>query len=185
MTDTVLPVSVQTGRIGPIVGPHHQLGGPSEAHISAQPAQAIEEARLPQPDVEPRRPGSGSLPSGQGPEAALGLIWRIRDRRTFARLRTEGWRGRSGPVTVTYLPEPATSPNSPPRVAFSVGKRVGAATVRNRVRRRLRAAMVERSEAALLKPGAYLVSAGPGLVASDWATLGARLDEALARAHQS
>ncbi|MCP5025265.1 MAG: ribonuclease P protein component [Actinomycetia bacterium] len=113
------------------------------------------------------------------------MIWRIRDRRTFARLRIEGQRGRSGPVTVTFLPDPPPESDLPPRVAFSVGKRVGTATVRNRVRRRLRAAMVERSELAGLRPGTYLVSAGPGLVATNWSTLGSRLDEALAKAHRS
>ncbi|MCP3913206.1 MAG: ribonuclease P protein component [Actinomycetia bacterium] len=150
----------------------------------------MEEARLPAADVEPWRSGGHSLPSGQGPEAALGLIWRIRDRRTFARLRTEGQRGRSGPVTVTYLPEAAKGAKMPPRVAFSTGKRVGVATVRNRVRRRLRSAMNERTSAdrspeVRLRSGSYLVSSGPGLVDADWESLQEHLDRALSRAHGS
>ncbi len=50
-------------------------------------------------------------------------------------------------------------PNSePPRVAFSVGRSVGDAVTRNRVRRRLRAAV--REHARTLVPGAaYLVGA--------------------------
>jgi ribonuclease P protein component len=45
-----------------------------------------------------------------------------------------------------------------PRVAYAVGKRVGNAVARNRLRRRLRAAT---SGAEGLRTGAYLVSAGP------------------------
>lgn len=50
--------------------------------------------------------------------------------------------------------------SGPPRVAYAIGKRAGNAVARNRLRRRLRAAM--RDQAALLEPGsAYLVSAEP------------------------
>lgn len=46
----------------------------------------------------------------------------------------------------------------PPRIAFAVPRSVGSAVVRNKVRRRLRAAM--RSHATLLAPGkVYLVGA--------------------------
>jgi ribonuclease P protein component len=52
---------------------------------------------------------------------------------------------------------PATEP---PRVAFAVGRTVGNAVVRNRVRRRMRAAV--REHGALLEPGwGYLVRVGP------------------------
>ena len=44
------------------------------------------------------------------------------------------------------------------RVAYAVGRRSGGAVVRNRIRRRLRAAV---GQAGHLAPGAYLVSAGP------------------------
>ena len=48
----------------------------------------------------------------------------------------------------------------PPRVAYAVGRSVGNAVERNRIRRRLRA--VVRAHADRLVPGtAYLVSAGP------------------------
>jgi ribonuclease P protein component len=45
------------------------------------------------------------------------------------------------------------------RVAYSLNRRLGGAVERNRLRRRLRAAM---QEADSLKPGAYLVSASAG-----------------------
>jgi ribonuclease P protein component len=48
----------------------------------------------------------------------------------------------------------------PPRVAYAVGRSVGNAVARNRLRRRLRAAVAGRSDD--LRPDtAYLVSAGP------------------------
>ena len=86
----------------------------------------------------------------------MGRLWRIRDRATFAELRRHGRRGRSGPVAVTWLP--ATS-EDPPRVAFSVGRRVGTAVVRNRLRRRLQAWL--REHAGELAGGAYLVTVDP------------------------
>ena len=53
-----------------------------------------------------------------------------------------------------------TGTDEPPRVAFAVGRRCGGAVVRNRVRRRLRAAVRESRE--LLEPGhAYLFAAAP------------------------
>lgn len=44
-------------------------------------------------------------------------------------------------------------------MGFVVGRRVGPAVVRNRLRRRLRALM--RAAAPRLAPGAYLIGAGP------------------------
>lgn len=60
-----------------------------------------------------------------------------------------------GAVTVTYL----AGGTGPPRVAYTVGRRVGGAVVRNQLRRRLRAIVTERASA--LEPGAYLIGAAP------------------------
>lgn len=83
---------------------------------------------------------------------------RISDRATFEALRRRGRRARQGPVTVTFV---ALEEGSHPTVAYAVGRRVGPAVVRNRVRRRLRAAV---GTVAGLKPGAYLVGADPEAV---------------------
>ena len=85
--------------------------------------------------------------------AAVGATWRVRDRATFAALRS-GRRGHAGPVRVMWLPEPGAT--TPPRLAFAVGRRVGGAVARNRVRRQLRAVAAELAPA--LEPGAYLVA---------------------------
>jgi len=83
------------------------------------------------------------------------VAWRIRDRATFEALRRSAGRARRGPVTVTY----ADAGSAPaPRVAYAVGRRSGTAVTRNRIRRRLRAAMAQVDG---LGPGAYLVAAGP------------------------
>jgi ribonuclease P protein component len=60
-------------------------------------------------------------------------------------------------VTVTFVPG---SDADPPRVAYAVGRGVGGAVVRNRLRRRLRAVVTELG----LRPGAYLVGAAPEAV---------------------
>lgn len=59
-------------------------------------------------------------------------------------------------MTVTWAP---VLPTAPPQVGFAVGKRVGGAVQRNRLRRRLRAIATE--VAADLTPGAYLIGAAP------------------------
>ena len=81
-------------------------------------------------------------------------VLRVSDRSSFARLRTTDMRARSGPVSVSFCPCGA-----PPvtQVAYAVGRTVGTAVVRNRLRRRLRAVVAEVSPG--MAPGVYLVSA--------------------------
>jgi ribonuclease P protein component len=66
----------------------------------------------------------------------------------------------------------------PPRVAYAVGRGVGGAVARNRVRRRLRAAT--RAHAGVLIPGrAYLVGATPAAVSTPYRDLSTSLHDAL------
>ena len=68
--------------------------------------------------------------------------------------------------------------SEPPRVAYAIGRGVGGAVVRNRVRRRLRAAT--RSHAAELLPGhAYLVGAAPAASRQTYAELSSALGDTL------
>jgi ribonuclease P protein component len=90
--------------------------------------------------------------------------WRIRDRATFESLRRSRWRAHRGAVRITYVPEPGPSRA---RVSYAVGRRVGHAVTRNRIRRRLRPIMA----ALPLAPGAYLVAAGPEVLGADSLTL--------------
>ena len=58
-----------------------------------------------------------------------------------------------------YVPEPDVVP---PCVAFAIGRAVGSAVARNRVRRRLRAALELLAGPPLLANGLLLVGARPG-----------------------
>ncbi len=86
-------------------------------------------------------------------------------------LRRSGTRVRAGAVTMTYV-APSAPTDEPPRVAFAIGRRVGAAVVRNRVRRRLRSILRELAvEPGQLPSGAYLISVQPRAVTSTFAQL--------------
>jgi ribonuclease P protein component len=107
-----------------------------------------------------------------------GPLWRIRDRRTFRALRADGTRQRSGPVQVTVLPDPEAGVDgraAAPRLAFAIGRPVGPAVVRNRLRRQLRA----RARDLDLAHGAYLVHLSPAAAGLPGAALGTHLEEAL------
>jgi ribonuclease P protein component len=66
-----------------------------------------------------------------------------------------------------------------PRVAYSVGRRIGGAVVRNRLRRRLRAAVADIPG---LVPGAYLVGVSPGATALAYEDLKAQVTRAMTAA---
>ena len=72
-------------------------------------------------------------------------------------------------------PDPAT----PPRAGFAVGKPVGGAVVRNRVRRRLRSALRELQAADRLPGGTYLVAATAAAATLPWDELLADLGDAV------
>jgi ribonuclease P protein component len=89
------------------------------------------------------------------------LIRRIRDRRSFLRLQREGVRVRSRSLWCTYLSDPTATP---PRVAFAIGRAMGTATVRNRLRRRLRALLDQAARSNTVPPGLLLIGALPSAV---------------------
>ena len=71
-------------------------------------------------------------------------------------------------------------PAEPPRVAFAIGRKVGGAVVRNRLRRRLRHLVREVVPAP--GPGAWLISVGPGAAVLPYDQLGAALGRAICAA---
>ena len=91
----------------------------------------------------------------------------------FAALRRTRHRVRSGPLRVSWVPGPA---GSPPCVAYAIGKRVGPAVVRNRLRRRLRAVVLELRP----PPGDYLVACDPDAASLPFSDLKDLVSKALA-----
>ncbi len=89
------------------------------------------------------------------------MIDGIRDRATFAGFG-RGQRAVCGPLRLRYIrPSDASDQTQHARVAYAINRKVGSAVVRNRVRRRLRAALVEldRAGQGALPAGAYLFGA--------------------------
>jgi ribonuclease P protein component len=146
----------------------------SEAHLPAEHPQACQEARLSPSHVDASRSGDPSVATAQGPTPSVGLIWRIRDRATFTALARSRRRVRRGPITVTWAPG---DPAEPPRVAYAIGRRVGGATVRNRVRRRLRAIVGDLRPG--LGPGAWLIGAAPEVATLSYDELKSTVAKAL------
>lgn len=107
-------------------------------------------------------------------------LWRISDRRSFQALRRSRSRARSGCCTVTWLPP--IDPDLPPRAAFVVGRSVGGAVMRNRIRRRLRATLRELQASDCLPGGTYLLGATPDAASLPWAELLASVANAVQKA---
>ena len=69
-------------------------------------------------------------------DRSFGPEWRVRSRRDFAAIHAAKVRSESGPVLVYAMPNELGHC----RIGLSVGRRVGNAVVRNRVKRRIREA---------------------------------------------
>lgn len=67
-------------------------------------------------------------------------------------------------------------------VAFAIGRRTGTAVVRNRIRRRLKAALVELAAAGSVPSGSALVSGRPELATAPFAVVRSDLRRALQKA---
>lgn len=67
-------------------------------------------------------------------------------------------------------------------VAFAIGRRTGTAVLRNRIRRRLRAALGELASAGVVPAGPLLVSAAPPAATVPFPALRDDLARAIARA---
>lgn len=157
-----------------------EQGATSEAHVPAEQAPTGQEARLPPAHVDP---GGSTDHQGQapaGPSEAQRLIGPIGDRRTFESLQRRGVRASAGPLTVVLLPEPGSTTL---RVAYAVGRKVGGAVVRNRVRRRLRAALTDLGRVpGALPSGACLVIVRPAASEVGYQELRESLATAIGRA---
>jgi ribonuclease P protein component len=69
-----------------------------------------------------------------------------------------------------------------PRLAWAIGRRVGPAVTRNRLRRRLRSAAALLDQPEPLAPGSYLVALQPGAADLSYGELRDAFEAALRRA---
>jgi ribonuclease P protein component len=107
------------------------------------------------------------------------LIRPIRGRDAFARLSRDGSRIHGTSLWCSFLSDPAEG--SPPRVAYSIGRAVGPAVVRNRVRRRLRVLAAEAAAGGRLPSGWLLIGCRPSVVERTFDDLRRDLDSLLDR----
>ena len=160
-----------------------------EADVSAQQSEAQQDPRISGPDADAGWACGDPVASPARPQATRSLIWRVRDRATFDALAQARAR-RAGPVRVRSVPyrqgperpraegAGAGAPG-PPAVAYAIGRRSGNAVARNRLRRRLRAAVHEHHD--LLAPDtAYLIGADPSAATMTFAALSESIARALA-----
>lgn len=153
-----------------------------ETNLPAQEPSPSAQPRLPSPDVDPSGASHHQGSTPQGPPAAVRLIERIGDRATFVYLRRTGRRVRRGAITVTFARDaPVDHPETNhPRAAYAIGRGVGNAVQRNRLRRRLRTIMSEQGPQ--LASGAYLVGAGPKAAELSFGELRTTVSKALEEA---
>jgi ribonuclease P protein component len=89
-------------------------------------------------------------------------------------------RWQRGPVAIRWV---ACVEDGPPSVAFSIGRRVGNAPTRNRLRRRLWS-IVRLHEDQLMRSSAYLISVRPEAGTMTFSELDATILTLLTRIHE-
>ena len=132
-------------------------GGSCEEDVPAEHPAPGPQAWFPRQDAHPGGSRHLESTSRQGSRPSLGLIWRLRGHRSFEQLVRTGSRVRTSTLWCTYILDPSTTP---PRVAFSIGRAVGPAVVRNRIRRRLRTIL---RTGVTLPPGRFLIGVSPAI----------------------
>jgi ribonuclease P protein component len=80
----------------------------------------------------------------------------------------------------SYLPD---IDSTPPRVAFAIGRKVGPAVVRNRLRRQIRAVLHEQQQLGQVQAGSYLFGAHPSILDLDFPAVREEVIEMLHGAH--
>ncbi len=87
---------------------------------------------------------------------------------------------RSGPLALRHVAPPPGREPSPPQVAYAIGRKVGPAVVRNRIRRRLRHLVAEAARHGHIPQGLSLFIVQPDAADLSQAALGAHVRTLLA-----
>jgi len=157
-----------------------------QADVPAEKAAPREGARLPRPDEDDRRSPSPGGQAGTRSEAPDGLIRgrgpnpppleMLSKPQDFAAIQERGT-NRSHPLLIVRVLRTELGTT---RFAFSTGRRLGGAVIRNRIRRRLREVL--RVMAPAFRPGwDVLIIARPALVEADHDALVGAVRRLLAR----
>jgi ribonuclease P protein component len=173
------------------IEPRRTGASSEQAHISAEQPSSPQEARLPAAHAHPGRPGDPVRAAPQGPHPRLGLTAQVRPpfvmlpsrhrmrRRADFTLAVRRGRRAGRPHVVVHLFR-RDDIDAVPQVGFVVGRVVGGAVVRNKVRRRLR--HLAREHVARLPRGSLLVvRANPSAGVARQEELARELDSALRR----
>lgn len=143
--------------------PCGQAENTGEADLSTEQVGAQTAPRIPQPHGDEGRSQGAQRPPQSWPEPAQRLnrqpprfaVERLRKRADFQGVAA----GPRAPVEAFVLQTRERSDTGPPRVGFTVSRKVGTAVERNRVRRRLRE-VVRLCDADRFKPGSDYVLIG-------------------------
>lgn len=109
------------------------------------------------------------------------MLERITRRSVFRRFAPPAPRFRRGPFTVVVAERDADE-GAGAGAAMAIGRRVGPAVVRNRLRRQVRAILVELDRERPIRPGWYLVIVNPDARGRSYADLSEDLRGAFDRA---
>ncbi len=107
----------------------------------------------------------------KGSSPAFRLIGRIRHREVFSRLSKEGTYVRSHGLWCSLVLDNSLEYA---HIGYAIGRQVGGAVERNRIKRQLRALFGAKSRQ--LRPGWYLVGVTPKAAGSSWDQIGDMVD---------
>ncbi len=146
-------------------------GGVHETYFPTKQPSPLQEAWLSPSHEYPRRSRDSEVSPGKGSSPAFRLIGRIRHREVFSRLSKEGTYVRSHGLWCSLLLDDSLE-NA--HIGYAIGRQVGGAVERNRIKRQLRVLFGTRS--GQLRPGWYLIGVTPKATGSTWDQLGVLVD---------
>ena len=176
---TASPAARLTGRrqVGAVTaytaGPLALSFGPvDEADLSAEEAKASQDTWVPGPQPDPFRPRHPAAPASEGPQAPHPLTLasegrpdarrrRLSRSGDFDRVYREGSSSANRFLVVYSFSHREDESDDGARLGLSVGRKIGKAVTRNKVRRAVRESFWELPE--LIQPGRdYVIVARPG-----------------------